>query len=96
MKNLCLFIVPFKMDGVYGNMLLSMFLNENIKTTRTILCRPLSTMLFINTNNYNLVGMFKLYDFQLLSNILIVNTKGTYNISKENTNLTYLEIENDV
>jgi hypothetical protein len=40
--------------------------------------------------------MFKLYDFQLLSNILIVNTKGTYNISKENTNLTYLEIENDV
>ena len=33
---------------------------------------------------------------KISSNILIVNTKGTYNISKENTNLTYLEIENDV
>lgn len=32
----------------------------------------------------------------LSSSIVIVNTKGTYNISKEDKDLTYLEIENDI
>jgi hypothetical protein len=33
---------------------------------------------------------------KISKDILIVNTKGTYNISKEDTNLTYLETDNEI